>query len=78
MQLLIPARGDTQAVQFENIDPRSRFSYVTRNDYHGRKYFIQPMCGGVAIFEYDGDGRPDIFLTNGSELPSLKKTSPAF
>jgi enediyne biosynthesis protein E4 len=78
IKLLLPARGATRENQFENIAPRSRFSYVTRNDYRGRKYFIQPMCGGVAVFDYDSDGRPDIFLTNGSELPSLKKTSPAF
>jgi hypothetical protein len=36
------------------------------------------MCGGIAILDYDRDGHPDIFLTNGAELPSLKKTSPAY
>jgi len=76
--LRMPAPGAAQQIQFENIATRSRFSYVTRNDFRRRKYFIQPMCGGVAIFDYDGDGRQDIFLTNGSELPSLKKSSPAF
>ena len=37
---------------------------------------IETMPGGIAVFDYDGDGRPDIFFTNGAEVPSLEKTSP--
>ncbi len=33
------------------------------------------MAGGVAVFDYNNDGRLDIFFTNGAEMPSLKKTS---
>ena len=36
------------------------------------------MCGGVALFDYDNDGRLDIFFTNGAKLPELKKTDPSF
>jgi hypothetical protein len=63
---------------FTDIAPRSVFSYVTNNDFRGRKYFQQPMCGGVAILDYDRDGLMDIFFTNGAQLPELKKTSPSF
>lgn len=58
---------------FTDVAPRSQFSYVTRNDYRSRKYFIQPLAGGVAILDYDNDGKMDIFFTNGAELPSMKK-----
>src|SRR5215831_3857646 len=60
---------------FTDIAPKSQFSYVTHNDYRSRKYFIQPMAGGVAILDYDNDGKMDIFFTNGAELPSMKKSS---
>jgi hypothetical protein len=36
------------------------------------------MCGGVAIFDFDNDGKLDIFFTNGAQLPDLKKTGPSY
>ncbi|WP_109485474.1 CRTAC1 family protein [Occallatibacter savannae] len=35
----------------------------------------ETMAGGVAVFDYNSDGRPDIFFTNGASLQTLKKTS---
>ena len=35
----------------------------------------ETMAGGVAVFDYNGDGRPDIFFTNGADLATLKKSS---
>jgi hypothetical protein len=34
----------------------------------------ESMAGGVAVFDYNGDGRPDIFFTNGADLATLKKS----
>ncbi len=36
---------------------------------------IETMPGGIAVFDYDGDGRPDIYFTNGAHVPSLEKTA---
>jgi enediyne biosynthesis protein E4 len=36
------------------------------------------MAGGVAVFDYNKDGRPDIFFTNGANVETLKKDSPKF
>jgi len=33
-----------------------------------RKYLLETMGGGVAIFDYDNDGRMDLFFTNGALL----------
>jgi enediyne biosynthesis protein E4 len=36
------------------------------------------MAGGVAVFDYNKDGRPDIFFTNGANIETLKKDSPRY
>jgi hypothetical protein len=36
------------------------------------------MAGGVAVFDYNKDGRPDIFFTNGANIRTLKKDLPKY
>lgn len=38
----------------------------------------ETMPGGVAVFDYNGDGRPDIFFTNGANIATLKKDDPKY
>src|SRR5271167_1613572 len=35
----------------------------------------ESMAGGVAVFDYNGDGKPDIFFTNGADLATMTKSS---
>jgi hypothetical protein len=65
--------------RFVDIASKSRFAYVTRNGFDGvRKYFPQPLCGGVAVLDYDNDSLMDLFFTNGAKFPELKKTDASF
>lgn len=38
----------------------------------------ETMAGGVAVFDYNNDGAPDIFFTNGADIRSLKKSAPRY
>jgi len=53
-----------------------RFQHVA--SHTPRKYLPETMGSGVAIFDYDNDGRLDIFLVNGAPLtdPTPKGTIP--
>ena len=74
----VPVCAPIKRPHYTDVAPRSAISYVSNNDFRGRKYFQQPMCGGVGILDYDRDGLMDIFLTNGASLPELRKTGPSF
>ena len=74
--MLLP--GAAPAVYFEDRSARSGISFVLRNAVSPEKHLIETMAGGVAVFDYDNDGYPDIYFTNGAEQPSLAKTGPQY
>ena len=48
------------------------------NDETPAKNAPEAMAGGVAGFDYNDDGRPDIFFTNGANIATLKKDLPKY
>src|SRR5437660_12180698 len=53
---------------FADITKASRINFKNEACHTSQKYFIETMEGGVALFDYDGDGFLDIFLLNGAAL----------
>ncbi len=72
------SNGERPSGWFTDAAKRCDFVYRTNNDFTGRKYFPQPMCGGIAVLDYDDDGLLDIFFSNGAKLPELRKTGPEY
>jgi Tfp pilus assembly protein PilF len=56
----------------------SPLDMVVRNGAQGEKHQVEMMIAGTAVFDYDNDDWPDIFVSNGAELPSLRKTEPSY
>jgi hypothetical protein len=63
-------------------DEGTKSGLVMKNVFGGvdtKKFIIETTGSGVAIFDYDNDGWPDIFLVNGTTLdnaPSASATAP--
>jgi hypothetical protein len=72
----VPA-GQYTAARLQNVADASGLRFVHHTAASPGRYFVESAPGGLAVFDYNGDGRPDIFFTNGADTPSLDKSSPA-
>jgi len=75
---LIAAVTVSGPITFEEIAARAGVSFTSDSSPTAAKHQPEPMVGGVAIFDYDGDGYPDLYFINGADMPTLKKTGPKF
>jgi hypothetical protein len=65
-------------IRFRNIASAAGLDFVLQNHATPEKHEIETMLGGVAAFDYNGDGLTDIYFTNGAAIPSLEKDSPKY
>jgi hypothetical protein len=63
---------------FVDITTRSHVAFASQASHTAKKYLLETMGSGVALFDYDNDGRLDIFFVNGAPLtdPMAKGTIP--
>ena len=65
-------------IRFQNVASAAGIDFVLENSATPQKQIIETMPGGVAAFDYDGDGLVDLFFTNGAAVPSLEKNEARF
>ncbi len=61
-------------IRFRNVAAPAGIDFVLENHATPEKQVIETMVGGVAAFDYDGDGLTDIFFANGATIPGLAKS----
>jgi hypothetical protein len=59
---------DAPEVQFTDETQRSKIDFRMENSPTTRKYLPETMGGGVALLDYDNDGRLDVFFVNGARI----------
>ena len=67
-----------QTGQLTDVTSKSGISFEYLASHTSKKYLLETMGSGVALFDYDNDGRLDIFAVNGAPLtdPTPKGTVP--
>ncbi|MDT5121376.1 MAG: enediyne biosynthesis protein [Acidobacteriota bacterium] len=55
-------------VTFTDITAQTKIDFKQSASLTSQKYLLESMGGGVCVFDYDNDGRLDLFFTNGARL----------
>jgi hypothetical protein len=71
---LTSASSSSSPIRFEF----KAIPFHLENDLTPARNAPETMLGGVAIFDYNRDGRMDIFFANGANIETLKKDSPKY
>jgi hypothetical protein len=59
-------------VVFEDVtDKTALANFKHRSGSSQKNYIFETTSGGVAIFDYDSDGLPDVYFVNGSTMAAL-------
>lgn len=65
-------------ITFEEIAGRAGVHFKSNSSPTPLRHQPETMVGGVALFDYDGDGYLDIYFVNGAGMPSLVKQGPQY
>ncbi len=61
--------GTRSPLTFVDVTRKAGISFHHQQGASGRRYMVEIAGGGVLVFDYDGDGAPDLYFVNGAPLP---------
>jgi hypothetical protein len=60
--------GETGPVKFTDVTSPGKLAFLHWASPTSKKYLLETMGAGVALFDYDNDGRLDVYLVNGAPI----------
>ncbi|MBN2131458.1 MAG: CRTAC1 family protein [Sedimentisphaerales bacterium] len=68
--------GADGPIAFTDVTRETGISFVHTDGGSGRRYIMETVSAGLALFDYDGDGDVDIYFLNGAPLEGTKVETP--
>ena len=66
---VVPATAEGEKVQFADVTGAAGIRFRHSNGATGFKLLPETMGAGVVVFDFDADGKPDLFFVNSSPWP---------
>jgi enediyne biosynthesis protein E4 len=63
-------------IQLRDVTRETGITFVHTDGGSGRRYIVESVSAGLALFDYDGDGLVDIYFLNGAHLPGTEGGAP--
>jgi hypothetical protein len=76
--VVLAGQPPTTTIAFDDVADAAGVRFVLDNAASPEKRLIETMPGGLAVFDYNGDGRPDLYFTNGAGGERFDKRDPRF
>ena len=74
--MILPARA-TGPIQLRDVTTQTGIKFRHTDGGSGRRYLVETVSAGLALFDYDGDQDVDVYFLNGAALRGTKTNIPA-
>ncbi|MBX3746272.1 MAG: CRTAC1 family protein [Verrucomicrobiae bacterium] len=69
--------AESSPIVLREVTSGTGIGFVHTDGSSGRRYIVESVSAGIALFDYNGDGLTDIYFLNGAALPGAPGGTPA-
>ena len=63
-------------IHLKDVTRKTGIDFIHTDGSGGQRYIVEPMCAGLALFDYDDDGLIDVYFLNGAPMRGTKVDVP--
>lgn len=67
--------GAQNTIQLDDVTASTGIDFVHTDGSDGKYFLIESMSAGLAVADFDNDGRPDIYFLNGARIAAVGQGS---